>query len=46
MIMEITTIKNWEAHVVDVVTTFLHVFLKDEPTMYIRPPIGYEEYDE
>lgn len=46
MIMAITTTQNWEAHVIDVVTAFLHVVLKDELVMYIRPPPGYEEYDD
>lgn len=46
MIMAITTVKSWEAHVVDIVTAFLHVLLKDEPMMYVCPPLGYETYDE
>lgn len=46
MIMAITTVKNWEAHVMDVVTAFLHVLLKGEPPMYICPPPGYETYDD
>lgn len=38
MIMAMVAAQDWEAHVVDVVTAFLHVLLKDEPIMYIRPP--------
>lgn len=37
---------DWKAHVVDIVTMFLHVLLKDELPMYIFPPIGYETYDD
>lgn len=41
-----TAAHDWEAHVVDIVTAFLHVLLKNEPVMYLRPPQGYETYDE
>lgn len=45
-IFAMTAARNLEAHCVDVVTAFLHSLMEAERVIYIRPPPGYETYDE
>lgn len=37
---------NYEAKFWDVLTTFLNTLLSSVMPIYVRPPEGYEEYDE
>lgn len=44
-IMALVAIHDLEAHSWDIVTAFLNALLQDGLSLYVRPPSGYETYD-
>lgn len=45
-ILALVTTHNLHAKAFDVVTAFLNALMEGQAPMYVRPPPGYEEYDE
>ncbi|CAM6128070.1 unnamed protein product [Calypogeia fissa] len=45
-LMALVNSGDLEAHAFDIVTAFLYALMQGQPPIYVRPPPGYETYDE